>query len=106
MESASTLSKSQYIQGVSGGIVNILGGSMDYSEISSYKHVSNFQWVWRYSCLNVTHRKPNKRCEGKTNDVLIAFIGYVNDLNTLQPFKVSFQKSHHRLQCTFQPSWQ
>jgi len=32
-----------YIQGVSGGIVNILvGGSMDYSEkISSYKHVSN-----------------------------------------------------------------
>jgi len=33
-----------HIQGVSGGIVNILGGSsMDYSEyISSYKHVSNF----------------------------------------------------------------
>jgi hypothetical protein len=37
------------IQGVSGGIVNILGdGSLDYSEyISSYKQVSNFQWVWR-----------------------------------------------------------
>jgi hypothetical protein len=36
-----------YIQGVSGGTVNILGGgSMDYSEqINSYKHVSNFQWV-------------------------------------------------------------
>jgi len=34
---------------------------MDYSEyISSYKHVSNFQWVWRYSCLNVTHKKPYK----------------------------------------------
>jgi len=35
------------IQGVSGGTVNILGGgSMDYSDkISSYKHVSNFQWV-------------------------------------------------------------
>jgi len=44
-----------YIQGVPGGIVNILGGgTMDYSEeISSYKHVSNFQWVWRYSSLNV-----------------------------------------------------
>jgi len=25
---------------------------MDYSElISSCKHVSNFQWVWRYNCL-------------------------------------------------------
>ena len=35
--------------------------------ISSYKHVSNFQWVWRYSCLNVTHKKPYKRYEGKTN---------------------------------------
>jgi hypothetical protein len=43
------------LQGVSGGIVNILGGgSTDYSEeISSYKHVSNFQWVWRYSCFEV-----------------------------------------------------
>jgi hypothetical protein len=36
-----------YIQGVSGGIVNILlGGGLDYSEkISSYKHVSSFQCV-------------------------------------------------------------
>ena len=66
---------------------------MDYSEsICTYKHVSNFQWVWRYSCLNVTHKKPYKRYEGKTNDLLIAFIGYVNDLNKLQQFKVSVQK--------------
>jgi len=42
----------------------------------------------------------------KTNDLLIAFIGYVNDLSKLQQFKVSVQKSHHRLQCTFQLSWQ
>ena len=47
-------------QGVSGGIVNILGGGiMDYSEqISSYKHVSNFQWVWRYSCLKLACTDP------------------------------------------------
>ena len=50
--------------------------------------MSNFQWVWRYSCLNVTHKKPYKRCEGKTKDVLIAFIGYINDLNKLKHFKV------------------
>ena len=75
---------------------------MNCSEkISSYKHVSNLQWVWRYSCLNVTHKKPYKGYEGKTNDLLIAFIGYVNDLNKLQHFKVSVQKSHQRLQCTF-----
>ena len=75
---------------------------MDYSgQISSYKHVSGFQ-----ICLNVTHKEPYERYEGKTNDVLIAFIGYVNDLNKLQQFTVSVQKSHHRLQCTFQPSWQ
>jgi len=56
-----------FIQGVSGGIVNILGGgSMDYSEqMSSYKHVSNFKLVWRYSCFNVMHEKPYKRYEGK-----------------------------------------
>jgi hypothetical protein len=36
------------------------------------------------------------------NDVLIAFIGYVNGLNKLQQFKVSVHNSHHRLQCTFQ----
>jgi hypothetical protein len=29
---------------------------------------------------------------------------YVNDLNKLQQFKVSVQKSHHLLQCTFQLS--
>jgi hypothetical protein len=29
-----------------------------------------------------------KKYEGKTNDLLIAFIGYVNDLNKLQKFKV------------------
>ena len=29
--------------------------------------------------------------EGKTNDILIAFIGYVNDLNKLQQFKLSVQ---------------
>jgi len=41
-------------------MLNILGGGgMDYSEyIISYKAVSNFQWVWRYSCLNVTHKTP------------------------------------------------
>ena len=54
--------------------------------------MSNFKWVWRYSCLNVTHTKPYKRYEGKTNDLLIAFIVYVNDLNKLQQFKVSVQK--------------
>ena len=63
--------------------------------------MSDFQWVWTYSCLNVTHKKPYKRYVGKTNDLLIAFIGYVNDLNKLQQFKVSVQKSHHRLQFTF-----
>jgi len=96
------------IQGVSGGIVDISGGgTIDCSEeISSYKHVSKFQLVWGYSCLNVTHKKPYKRYEGKTNDVLIVFIGYVNDLNKLQLFKVSVQKSNYQLQCTFQPSWQ
>jgi len=55
--------------------------------------VSNFQWVWRYSCLNVTDKKPYKRYEGKTNDLSIAFV-YVNDLNKLQQFKVSVQKSN------------
>jgi hypothetical protein len=76
------------IQGVSGGIVNILGdGSINYSEqISSYKHVSNFQQVWRYSCLNVTHKKPYKRYEGKTNDLLIeAYKEKVNTRDQLLP---------------------
>ena len=53
--------------------------------------------MWRYSCLNVTHKTPYKRHEGKINDFLIAFIGYVNDLNKFQQFKVSVQKSHNRL---------
>ena len=56
--------------------------------------------------VEITHKKPYKRYEGKTNDVLIALIGYVNDLNKLQQFKVCVQKSQHRLQCTYQPSWQ
>ena len=68
--------------------------------------MSSFQWLWRYSCLNVTHKKPYKMYEGKTNDIMIAFIGYVNYVNKLQQFKVSVQKSYHRLQCNFQPSWQ
>ena len=65
--------------------------------------MSTFQWVWRYSCLNVTHKKPYQSYEGKTN-LLTAFIGYVNDLNKLQRFKLSAQKSHHWLKCTFQLS--
>jgi hypothetical protein len=40
--------------------------------------VSNFEWVWRYSCFNVTHKTAYKRYEGKTNNLLIEFIGYVN----------------------------
>ena len=38
--------------------------------------------------MNVMHKKPHKRYEGKTNDLLIDFIDYVNDLNKLQRFKV------------------
>jgi hypothetical protein len=34
------------------------------------------------------HKKPYKRYEGKTNDFLIAFIGYVNDLNKLQQYNI------------------
>jgi hypothetical protein len=33
------------------------------------------------------HKSPYKRYEGKANDLLIAFIGYVNDLSKLQQFK-------------------
>jgi hypothetical protein len=43
--------------------------------------MSNFQWMWRYRCLNVRHKKPYKIYEEKANDVLVAFIGYVNDLS-------------------------
>ena len=46
----------------------------------SFNHVSNCRWVWRNSYLNVIHIKPYKRYEGKTNDVLIAYIGCVKDL--------------------------
>jgi uncharacterized protein YegL len=42
--------------------------------------------------LNVTHKTPYRRHEEKTNDLLVAFIGYVNDLNKLQQFKVSVKK--------------
>jgi hypothetical protein len=48
--------------------------------------------------LNSTHKTPYKMYEGKTNDLLIAFIGYVNELNKLQQFKASVQKSHHQPQ--------
>jgi hypothetical protein len=58
------------------------------------------------SSLNVTHKKPYKMYEGKKNDLLIAFIVYVNDFNKLQQFKVSVQKSYHRHQYTFQLPWQ
>jgi len=44
--------------------------------------------------------------EGKTNDLLIAFIGYVNDRNKLQQCKLSVQKSQHQLQCASKFSWQ
>jgi hypothetical protein len=54
------------------------------------------------TAVSVLHIKSlNKRYEGKTNELLIAFIGYVNDLNKLQHFKVSVQKSHHILQMHF-----
>jgi len=46
---------------------------------------------------SLTKYEEGKKYEGKTNDLLIAFIGYVNDLNKLQQFKGSVQKSHHRL---------
>jgi hypothetical protein len=42
----------------------------------------------------------------KTNDLLIAFIVYVNDPNKLQQFKVGVQQSNYRLQCTSQLSSQ
>jgi hypothetical protein len=51
-----------------------------------------------------TRKTPYKRYEGKKNDILIALIGYVNDLNKVQQCKVSVKKYHNRLQCTFQLS--
>ena len=53
--------------------------------------------------MNVTHKKPYKRYEGKTNDVLIAFIGYVNDLNKLQQFKLSVQNPTIDFKALFNP---
>jgi hypothetical protein len=41
------------------------------------------------ACLIVTHKKPYKSYGGRTNDVSIAFTGYVNDLSKLQQFKVT-----------------
>jgi hypothetical protein len=41
------------------------------------------------------HKKPYKRYEEKTNNLLIAFICYVNDLNKLQQFKVPPSTSVH-----------
>jgi hypothetical protein len=48
------------IQGVSGGIANILGVCIiDYSELKSlYKHLSNCQWMRRYSCLKLELKNP------------------------------------------------
>ena len=53
--------------------------------------------------MNVTHKKLYKRYEGKTNDVLIASIGYVNDLNKLQQFTVSVQKPTIDFNALFNP---
>jgi hypothetical protein len=41
--------------------------------------------------LNVTYKTPYKSYEEMTNDLLIAFIGYVNELNKLQQFKEVFK---------------
>jgi hypothetical protein len=46
-------------------------------------------------------RIPYKRYEGRTDDLLIAFIGYVNDPNKLQQFKVNVQKFSHELSALF-----
>jgi hypothetical protein len=51
--------------------------------------------------LNLTPKKPYKKYEGKTNDVLIAFIGYVSDISKVQQFKLSVQKSHRRISMHF-----
>jgi hypothetical protein len=42
--------------------------------------------------LNVAHKTTYKKYEGKTNNLLIEFIGYVNNFNKLQQFKASVQK--------------
>ena len=53
--------------------------------------------------MNVKHKKPYKRYEEKTNDLLIAFIGYAKDLNKLQPFKVGVQKPPPSTSLHFSP---
>jgi len=83
------------------GATRVLGTALAYLKVLKGKLIP-----LQARCLNVTQKTPYKKYEGKTKDVLIAFTGYINDLNKLQQFKVSVQKSHHRLQCTFQPSWQ
>jgi hypothetical protein len=40
--------------------------------------------------LNVTHKKPYKRYEGKTKDLLITFIGYVNDLSFIKSRRIAW----------------
>jgi len=45
---------------------------------------------------------PYKNYEGKTNGVLIAFNGYVNDLNKLQQFNLSVQKQQTNTYKVFQ----
>jgi len=48
--------------------------------------------------------KALQKYEVKTSDLLIAFIGYVNDLNKLQQSKISVQKYNHQFQYTFKLS--
>jgi hypothetical protein len=50
-----------FIQGDSGGNVNILGGdNLSLWEQSLYEHVSNCEWLLRWRCLNV---EIQKHCE-------------------------------------------
>jgi len=64
--------------------------------------VSNFQWKWRYSCLNVTHKKPYKCMKERQMTYWLHLLVIINYLNKFQQFILSVQKPHHRLQCTFQ----
>ena len=54
-------------------------------------------WMWRI-------KSPTKCTKERQNDVLIAFIVYVNDLSELQQLEIRIQKSYRQLQRTFQPS--
>jgi hypothetical protein len=40
-------------------------------------------------------KRLTKGMKERQNDLLIVFIGYVNDLSKLQQFKISVQISHH-----------